>query len=64
MYFQRHVIFTWNPYYISNLIHVDPTTIYKRMFTPRGFYVVYLHGIDVDFTGCFCRVNSDFIFWF
>jgi len=60
MYFQRHVIFTWNPrYVISNLIYVDSTTVYKRMSTRkstwilcclftwhrREFYELFLSGI-------------------
>jgi len=58
MYFQHHVIFTWNPRYISNLIHVDSTTVYERMSTRkstwilcclstwqrRGFYGLFLSG--------------------
>jgi len=57
MYFKRHVIFTWNPRY--NLIHVQlPFMSGCPLENLRGFYAVYLHGIDMDFTDCFCRVGS------
>jgi len=40
MYFQHHVIFTWNPRYISNFIYVDSTTVYKRMSTRKSTWIL------------------------